>query len=104
MPRNGKAEAHIRSRCLQGRHTAYARIGDRHEDSRHFRFRSCRDDGDDSDHGAVAVLQVDDLLRGSPALAGRLHVPSPAGTLYVKFTADAVTEFLLLSFKEKDNG
>ena len=32
------------------------------------------------------------------------HVPSPAGLLYVKFTADAVTEFVLLSFKEKDNG
>ena len=32
------------------------------------------------------------------------HVPSPAGTLYVKFTADVVTEFLLLSFKEKDHG
>ncbi len=32
------------------------------------------------------------------------HVPSDVGTLYVKFTADAVTEFLLLSFKEKDNG
>ena len=32
------------------------------------------------------------------------HVPSQAGTLYVKFTADAITEFLLLSFKEKDNG
>ena len=31
------------------------------------------------------------------------HVPSEIGTLYVKFTADAVTEFLLLSFKEKDN-
>ena len=31
------------------------------------------------------------------------HVPSPLGTLYVKFTADAVTEFLLLSFKEKDD-
>jgi motility quorum-sensing regulator / GCU-specific mRNA interferase toxin len=31
------------------------------------------------------------------------HVPSPVGTLYVKFTADAVTEFLLLSFKEKDH-
>ena len=31
------------------------------------------------------------------------HVPSPAGTLYVKFTADAVSEFLLLSFKEKGN-
>lgn len=29
------------------------------------------------------------------------HVPSPAGVLYVKFTADAITEFLLLSFKEK---
>jgi len=29
------------------------------------------------------------------------HVPSPAGMLYVKFTADAITEFLLLSFKEK---
>jgi motility quorum-sensing regulator/GCU-specific mRNA interferase toxin len=31
------------------------------------------------------------------------HVPSPVGMLYVKFTADAITEFLLLSFKEKDN-
>ena len=31
------------------------------------------------------------------------HVPSPAGILYVKFTADVVTEFLLLSFKGKDN-
>jgi motility quorum-sensing regulator/GCU-specific mRNA interferase toxin len=32
------------------------------------------------------------------------HVPSEAGLLYVKFTEDAVAEFLLLSFKEKDNG
>jgi len=31
------------------------------------------------------------------------HVPSPVGMLYVKFTADTITEFLLLSFKEKDN-
>jgi len=31
------------------------------------------------------------------------YVPSPVGTLYVKFTADAVAEFMLLSFKEKDN-
>jgi len=31
------------------------------------------------------------------------HVPSEQGALYVKFTADAVTEFLLLSFKEKGN-
>lgn len=30
-------------------------------------------------------------------------VPSDAGVLYVKFTNDAVTEFLLLSFKEKDD-
>jgi motility quorum-sensing regulator / GCU-specific mRNA interferase toxin len=29
------------------------------------------------------------------------HVPSEAGLLYVKFTADVVAEFLLLSFKEK---
>jgi len=31
------------------------------------------------------------------------HVPSAVGVLYIKFTADAITEFLLLSFKEKDN-
>jgi motility quorum-sensing regulator/GCU-specific mRNA interferase toxin len=31
------------------------------------------------------------------------HVPSVAGLLYVKFTADSVTEFVLLSFKEKDD-
>ncbi len=31
------------------------------------------------------------------------HVPSSAGVLYVKFTADVITEFLLLSFKGKDN-
>jgi motility quorum-sensing regulator / GCU-specific mRNA interferase toxin len=30
------------------------------------------------------------------------HVPHEVGTLYVKFTADAVTEFVLLSFKEKE--
>lgn len=31
------------------------------------------------------------------------HVPSSVGVLYVKFTADVLTEFLLLSFKEKEN-
>ncbi|MGA7563220.1 MAG: type II toxin-antitoxin system MqsR family toxin [Desulfobaccales bacterium] len=31
------------------------------------------------------------------------HVPSSVGTLYVKFTAAALTNFLLLSFKEKEN-
>lgn len=30
------------------------------------------------------------------------HIPSSVGILYVKFTADVVTEFLLLSFKEKE--
>jgi motility quorum-sensing regulator / GCU-specific mRNA interferase toxin len=32
------------------------------------------------------------------------HVPSEIGTLYIKFTADTLTEFLLLSFKEKGHG
>lgn len=32
------------------------------------------------------------------------HVPTKVGVLYVKFTADTVTLFKLLSFKEKDNG
>jgi motility quorum-sensing regulator/GCU-specific mRNA interferase toxin len=32
------------------------------------------------------------------------HAPSSAGVLYVKFTDDTITDFLLLSFKEKDNG
>ncbi len=31
------------------------------------------------------------------------HVPSLVGVLYVKFTADVITEFLLLSFKEKNH-
>ena len=30
------------------------------------------------------------------------HVPSLVGTIYIKFRADGVTEFTLLSFKEKD--
>ena len=31
------------------------------------------------------------------------YVPSPVGVLYIKFTTNAVTEFLLLSFKEKND-
>jgi motility quorum-sensing regulator / GCU-specific mRNA interferase toxin len=31
------------------------------------------------------------------------HVPEPIGVLYVKSTVDAVAEFLLLSFKEKNH-
>jgi motility quorum-sensing regulator/GCU-specific mRNA interferase toxin len=42
-------------------------------------------------------------LRSSDLAGSVYHVPSPVGTLYVKFTADVVTEFVLLSFKEKDN-
>ena len=32
------------------------------------------------------------------------HLPSAAGMLYVKFIDDVLAEFLLLSFKEKDDG
>jgi motility quorum-sensing regulator / GCU-specific mRNA interferase toxin len=31
------------------------------------------------------------------------HVPSRVGVLYFKFTADVITDFLLLSFKEKNH-
>ena len=31
------------------------------------------------------------------------HAPSGVGPLYVKFVEDAVSEFRLLSFKEKDD-
>ena len=31
------------------------------------------------------------------------HVPSSVGVLYVKFTADVVTKFLLHSFREKEH-
>ncbi|RJR41962.1 MAG: type II toxin-antitoxin system MqsR family toxin [Deltaproteobacteria bacterium] len=32
------------------------------------------------------------------------HVPSAVGVLYIKFTAEVLTDFLLLSFKEKADG
>lgn len=32
------------------------------------------------------------------------HVPSDEGLLYVKFQADIVTDFVLLSFKEQSDG
>jgi motility quorum-sensing regulator/GCU-specific mRNA interferase toxin len=32
------------------------------------------------------------------------HVPSAVGVLYIKFTTDVLTDFLLLSFKEKADG
>ncbi len=57
----------------------------------------------------IQTMQREHFYKSMTAFADRrlwqdvYHVPSPAGMLYVKFTADAVTEFLLLSFKEKDN-
>ena len=57
--------------------------------------------------GAIQTMQKEHFYKSMTAFAdSRLwqdvyHVPSPVGLLYVKFTADAVTEFLLLSFKEK---
>jgi hypothetical protein len=50
------------------------------------------------------LLQKDETTTQDPALAGRVQRPSSVGVLYVKFTTDAVTEFLLLSFKEKEDG
>ncbi len=31
------------------------------------------------------------------------HVPSSLGLLYIKFTVDTISDFLLLQFKEKDD-
>jgi hypothetical protein len=58
--------------------------------------------------GSCFVRELLSQIDHDPAHNHRLwqdvyHVPSPAGVLYVKFTADAVTEFLLLSFKEKSH-
>ncbi len=56
----------------------------------------------------IQTMQREHFCKSMTAFADRrlrqdvYHIPSPAGMLYVKFTADAVTEFLLLSFKEKD--
>lgn len=57
----------------------------------------------------IQTMQRDHFYKSMTAYADQklwqdvYHVPSPAGLLYVKFTADVVTEFLLLSFKGKDN-
>ncbi|MCX5809763.1 MAG: type II toxin-antitoxin system MqsR family toxin [Proteobacteria bacterium] len=59
--------------------------------------------------GTIQTMQREHFYKSMTAHAdNRLwqdvyHVPSPVGILYIKFTADAVTEFLLLSFKEKDD-
>jgi hypothetical protein len=64
---------------------------------------SRQDRGDDSDYSTFALLQVDDRVRRYRVWQGVYHVPSEVGPLYVKFTAGVVAEFLLLSFKEKDD-
>lgn len=57
----------------------------------------------------IQTMQREHFYKSMTAYADRrlwqdvYHVPSPAGVLYVKFTADVLTEFLLLSFKEKSH-
>jgi len=57
----------------------------------------------------IQTMQREHFYKSMPAYADHrqwqdvYHVPSSVGVLYVKFTADAVTEFLLLSFKEKNH-
>jgi hypothetical protein len=43
------------------------------------------------------------IIKFGEKLQPRKNVAT-AGPLYVKFTADLLAEFLLLSFKEKENG
>jgi motility quorum-sensing regulator/GCU-specific mRNA interferase toxin len=58
---------------------------------------------------AIATMQRPHFYKSTTSAADHrlwqdvYHVPSAAGTLYIKFTADAVCEFVLLSFKEKDH-
>ncbi len=46
---------------------------------------------------------VDGISATGTALRSAGALGFGRGELYIKFTADAVTEFLLLSFKEKDD-
>ena len=58
---------------------------------------------------AIQVMERKHFYKSMTALADHrlwqdvYHVPTSAGVLYVKFTSDAVSEFLLLSFKERDD-
>jgi len=59
--------------------------------------------------GIIQTMQREHFYKSMTAYADTrvwhdvYRVPSPAGMLYVKFTVDVGTEFLLLSFKEKDD-
>jgi hypothetical protein len=68
------------------------------------RFRACQNRGDDPNGAPRALLQIAMTTYWDHRIWQDVHhVPSDAVTLYVKFTADVVTEFLLLSFKGKDD-
>jgi len=60
--------------------------------------------------GIIQTMRPSHFYKSMTAMADHrtwqdvYYVPSSAGVLYVKFTADVITEFLLLSFKEKDHG
>jgi motility quorum-sensing regulator/GCU-specific mRNA interferase toxin len=57
----------------------------------------------------IQTMQREHFYKSMTSLANHrlwqdvYHVPSPAGMLYIKFTADVITDFVLLSFKEKDD-
>jgi hypothetical protein len=72
--------------------------------SRGFGFWPGGDRCDHSDDAAGAFYKSMTSYRDHRIWQDVYHVPSEAGLLYIKFTADAISEFLLLSFKEKDGG
>ena len=57
----------------------------------------------------IQTMQREHFYKSMTAYAGHrlwqdvYHVPSSLGVLYIKFTADVLTEFLMLSFREKDH-
>lgn len=67
-------------------------------------IRAGRDHGDDPDNGREHFYKSMTVHANRRLWQDVYHVPSRMGVLYVTFTADAVTEFLLLSFKEKGHG
>ncbi|MDO9126819.1 type II toxin-antitoxin system MqsR family toxin [Parvibaculum sp.] len=60
--------------------------------------------------GALQMLERHHFYKSMTAYANShqwqdvYHLPCDGLVLYVKFTANAVTDFTLLSFKEKDDG
>ena len=59
--------------------------------------------------GTIQTMQREHFYKSMTAYADTriwhdvYRVPSPVGMLYIKFTVDVGTEFLLLYFKEKDD-